>query len=71
MGYMKKPPKITKEMRIFEIIQKFPKITPIFLSYGLYCAGCPAAQSETIEEAAKTHQINLKKFLSDLNKAIR
>jgi hybrid cluster-associated redox disulfide protein len=66
---MGKELKITKEMVIEDIIQKYPKTTFVFLDYGLHCIGCPLAQDETIEEAVKVHQINLQKLLEDLNKA--
>lgn len=55
-------------MAIGQIVGKYPKTAPVFMSYGLHCAGCPMAQSETIEEAVKLHQVDLKKLLDDLNK---
>lgn len=61
---------ITKETTIGEVIKKYPKAVFVFLDYGLHCVGCPMAQidqGETIEEAAKLHRIDLKKFLKDLN----
>jgi len=67
--YMKA--KITKEMTIGEVLKKYPKTAFVFIDYGLHCVGCPMAQPETIEEAAKLHRINLKKFLKDLNKTIK
>jgi hybrid cluster-associated redox disulfide protein len=70
---MKKKTKITKEMTISEVIKKYPKSVFVFIDYGLHCVGCPMASgesSETIEEAAKLHRIDLKKFLRDLNKVI-
>jgi len=63
--------KITKEMTIGEVIKKYPKTVFVFIDYGLHCVGCPMAQPETIEEAAKLHRIDLKKFLKDLNKTIK
>jgi len=66
---MKKTARITESMKIEEVIRNFPKTASIFLKYGLHCIGCPMAEPETIEEAAKVHQIEIKKFLSDLNKA--
>lgn len=63
--------KITKEMTIRETIQKYPKTVFVFIDYGLHCVGCPLAQNETIEEAAKLHRIDLQRFLEDLNKAIK
>ena len=55
-------------MTIWEVIQKYPKTTFVFIDYGLHCIGCPMAEPETIEEAAKLHRVELKKFLKDLNK---
>lgn len=60
---------ITKEMSISEVAMKYPKTAFVFMDYGLHCIGCPMAPSETIEEAAKLHRIDLKKILEDLNKA--
>jgi len=56
-------------MTIGEVIKKYPKIAFVFIDYGLHCIGCPMAAPETIGEAVKLHQIDLKKFLEDLNKA--
>ncbi len=67
---MKNNQKITKEMSINEVAKLYPKSTFVFMDYGLHCIGCPMATSETIEEAAKLHQLDLDKLLSDLNKAI-
>jgi hybrid cluster-associated redox disulfide protein len=67
--YMEKKAKITKEMRISEVIRKYPKTTFVFIDYGLNCLGCPIALAETIEEAARLHQIDLKELLKDLNRA--
>ncbi len=61
--------KITKGMPIDEVLKKYPKATAVFMSYGLHCVGCPMAESETIEEVAESHQVDLKKLLEDLNKA--
>jgi len=66
-----KKTKITEEMTIGEVIRKYPKSVFVFIDYGLHCVGCPIAQGETIEQAAKVHRIDLEKFLEDLNKAIQ
>jgi hybrid cluster-associated redox disulfide protein len=60
--------KITKEILISEVVKKYPQAVPVFLEYGLHCIGCAFAKDETIEEAIKVHQIDLDKFLEDLNK---
>ncbi len=58
---------ITKKTTIGEVISKYPKAAFVFLDYGLHCIGCAVATDETIEEAARAHHIDLKKFLRDLN----
>ncbi|HDZ54200.1 MAG TPA: DUF1858 domain-containing protein [Candidatus Nealsonbacteria bacterium] len=63
--------KITKEMTIKEIAQKYPETASVFIDLGLYCFGCPIAQVETIEEMAKAYRFDLKKILEDLNKTIK
>jgi len=83
---MKKASKIVKEMTISEVVHKYPKTASVFIDYpsrakggderkfidyGLHCIGCPSAVAETVEEAAKVHQIDLKKLLRDLNKAAK
>ncbi len=71
---MRKWQKITKEMKISEVMQKYPKSSLVFIDYGLHCIGCPMAkgdEAETIEQAAILHRIELGNFLDDLNKAIK
>ena len=68
---MKKKIKITQGMTIGEVMKKYPKTVFVFIDYNLHCVGCPMANPETIEEAAKLHQLDLKKFLKDLNKATK
>jgi len=66
---MKKTESITKEMTIAEALKKYPKTAFVFIDYNLHCIGCPMSAPETIEEAAKVHNLDLKKFLADLNRA--
>ena len=70
---MKKVTRITGKMTVEEAIKNFPETAFTFIRYGLHCVSCPMAVGEnveTIEEAAKLHRIDFKKFLSDLNKTI-
>ena len=62
--------KITKNMKISEIIKNYPKSILIFMKYGLSCVGCPLAMNETLEEGAKVHGIDVNDLLKELNKEI-
>jgi len=62
--------KIAKEMKISEIVEKYPQTLSLLLEKGLHCIGCPLAPDETFEEAAKVHGFDLEELLQDLNKAI-
>ena len=58
---------INKDMTIGEVVKNYPDKAEILMSFGMGCVGCPSAQSETIEEAAIVHGINLDELLKALN----
>lgn len=47
--------KITKEMTIGEVIQKYPSAIEPLMSSGVHCVGCGASYFETIEEGLLSH----------------
>jgi len=59
--------KISKEMTVFDVLQKYPDTAEVFLSFGMHCLGCPGARGETVEFAAKKHGANLDDMLAKLN----
>ena len=61
--------KITKEMGIGEVVSKFPETINVFLTHGLHCIGCGAAQFENVEQGAQAHGIDVEKLVDDLNNA--
>ena len=63
--------KITKNMILGEVARKYPETINVFLNHGLPCAMCHIAFHETIEQGAKSHGINAKKLVEELNKAIK
>lgn len=58
---------VTKDMIIADVLLKDRALAPIFMSHGLHCLGCAAANMETIEEAAAVHGIDADALISDLN----
>lgn len=63
--------KITKDMTLGEIMQDYPEAIDVMLNYGLHCVGCHIAFTETIEQGAEAHGIDLGKLLKDMNKAVK
>lgn len=59
--------KITGDMKIEEIVAKYPQTLGIFFQYGLGCVGCHAASFESLAEGAMMHGIDLDTMLQDLN----
>jgi hybrid cluster-associated redox disulfide protein len=63
--------KITQEMNIKEVIEKYPEIIPVFQKYNMGCIGCIAASFEKLSDIASVHGIDVKTFVNDLNAAIK
>ena len=63
--------KITGKMKLREVIEKYPETFRVFHEYGIHCIGCAMAAFETVEAGAKAHGIDAKKFVADLNKAVK
>ncbi len=59
--------KITKDMTIQQAIQVDRRLVSVFLTFGMFCIGCPAAASETLEQAAAVHNVDADKLLNALN----
>jgi hybrid cluster-associated redox disulfide protein len=64
---MSKNNMITADMKIEEIVAKYPQAIGIFFQYGLGCVGCHAASFESLAEGATMHGIDLDAMLKDLN----
>lgn len=62
--------KITKQMKIEEVIRKYPQTAEIFAKHGFHCIGCVAASFENIEQGANAHGIDVDELIEDLNKTI-
>lgn len=62
--------KITEDMTIKEVIEKYPQTAPVFAKYNMGCIGCLAASFEKIADIAVVHGTDVKAFVKDLNQAI-
>ena len=63
--------KITKDMIIGEVVNKYPETVDVFMKNGLQCIGCMMAMMETLEQGAKSHGIDMEKLLKELNEAVK
>ncbi len=57
---------ITKDMTIGEILRTQPAVGAILMEAGMHCLGCPSAQSETLEEAAMVHGMNIEELMNKI-----
>lgn len=71
MAKAKSSGKITKKMKIGEVVEKYPDSFEVFTKHGLHCVGCAVAAFENIEQGALAHGIDVKKLIDDLNKAVK
>lgn len=65
--------KISENTLIWEIIQKHPETSEIFLDFWLWCSGCFASEFETIWDIANAHMMTpdeIKNIIDDLNEII-
>lgn len=62
--------KITKDMNIIEVVQKYPDTIGVFMYAGMGCFGCHVAQFETIEQGAAAHGIDVDALVDALNEVI-
>ncbi len=47
--------KITKEMKVNEVVNTYPDVVPLLMGYGLHCVGCHYSDIDTLESGAKLH----------------
>lgn len=65
--------KISKDMIIAEVIEKYPYLAPYIMDYGVHCVGCGVASFETLEEGFLAHGMSVEEIdqiVIELNKLI-
>ena len=62
--------KITEDMNIKEVIDKYPETIAVFAKYNMGCIGCIAASFEKIKDIAAVHGTDVREFVKELNNAI-
>jgi len=65
--------KITKEINLMELLEKYPQTAEILMAKGFHCLGCTLASFETLAQGAEAHGMDDKaidSLVEELNKAI-
>ncbi|MDA8122447.1 MAG: DUF1858 domain-containing protein [Deltaproteobacteria bacterium] len=62
---------IHKDMKIEDVLRKFPQTIPVFARFGVDCAGCQLSEFENLEHGAKVHGIDLEALLASLNESLK
>lgn len=62
--------KVTKDMKIHDIVQKHPEVIDVFSKYGIHCLGCAMAQFENLEQGCEAHGIDADAMVKDMNEVI-
>ena len=62
---------VTKDTIISDLLTEDMDVAPFFFDIGMYCLGCPASMSETIEQACMVHGTDPDDLVDDLNEYFR
>lgn len=58
--------RITKDTQIGQLLEVFPEAGDILTGMGMHCLGCPSARTETLEQAAAVHDMDVEDIIEDL-----
>jgi hybrid cluster-associated redox disulfide protein len=62
---------IHKDMKIEDVLRKYPQTIPVFERFGIDCAECQLSEYEDLEHGARVHGIDLEKLLDGLNESLK
>lgn len=62
---------ITRDMNTADMLEEYPEARELLEEYGMMCAGCMFAGSETVEEALAIHCVDIDAVIDALNEKIR
>jgi hybrid cluster-associated redox disulfide protein len=61
---------IRKDMKIEDVLRKFPQTVPVFRHFGIDCDQCQLSEYEDLEHGAKVHGIEPDALLRALNESV-
>lgn len=61
--------RITADMKVDDILVRYPQTGHVFFRYKLGCSGCYISRFHDVATSAKQFNIDLNKLLAELNEA--
>ncbi len=61
------PIHFNKDTKVKDVLQQNPRTAGVLQKMGMQCLGCPSSSNESLEGAAKMHNMDLQKLLDSLN----
>jgi len=61
---------IDKDMKIEDVLRRYPRTIPVFERFGIDCAQCQLSEYEDLEHGAKVNGIDLSTLLRELNESL-
>jgi hybrid cluster-associated redox disulfide protein len=65
-----KQPQLEAGLTVTEVLARWPQTIPVFIRHRMACIGCAMAPFETLAEVAVIYELDLSRFLSELEQAI-
>ena len=62
--------KVTKDMLVGDIVANIPGAADALMNAGMHCLGCPASQSESLENSSMVHGLDPDSVVEAVNAAI-
>lgn len=62
---------ITKDMKIADVLKKYPSSRKVFAKHIPACVKCGGASAESIQRGAEMHGIDPDMFVEELNRAAK
>jgi len=63
-------PKISADISVKALLERYPQLLQTFLDMGLICAGCPTEAFHTLKDVAREYRLDLNQLLKSLYEAI-
>lgn len=61
---------LNKDMKISELLKKYPKASKVFENFNMGCISCMGIQNETLEKGCLMHGLDVKILIKELEKFI-